>query len=52
MQQNVEMPTASACPAAPTSGFQAALKGPMILSNFEGQLENPGVSVPLVLKGL
>jgi hypothetical protein len=34
------------------SGFQAALKSPMILPNFEGQLVNPGVNVPLVLKWL
>jgi hypothetical protein len=58
MQQNVELSAAclslSGSRLDPTtSGFQATLKGPMIVPNFEGQLDKSGeLSSPVVLKGL
>jgi hypothetical protein len=51
MQQNVGCPTRSR-DAAAARVFPATLKGPMIHTEFGGHLENPGVIVPLVLKGL
>jgi hypothetical protein len=40
------------CLNSTTSGFQAILKGSMMVANFEGQLEIRGLSYPPVLEGL